>query len=64
MTNFRSPFLQLATERGYVHQCTDFEGLDRLLADHPPVSAYIGFDCTAPGLHVGSLLQIMLLRHL
>ncbi|MCY4004760.1 MAG: tyrosine--tRNA ligase [Rhodospirillales bacterium] len=64
MTDFRSPFLQLATERGYVHQCTDFEGLDHLLADHPPVSAYIGFDCTAPGLHVGSLLQVMLLRHL
>ena len=63
MTDFRSTFLQRVSERGYVHQCTDFADLDRLLADEAPVGAYIGFDCTAPGLHVGSLLQIMLLRH-
>ncbi len=63
MTEFRSDFLQRVSERGYLHQCTDYAGLDRLLADEAPVGAYIGFDCTAPGLHVGSLLQIMLLRH-
>ena len=54
MTDFRSTFLQRVSERGYVHQCTDFADLDRLLADEAPVGAYIGFDCTAPGLHVAS----------
>ena len=63
MTEFQSTFLQRIAGRGYLHQCTDLSGLDRLLAAGKPVSAYIGFDCTAPGLHVGSLLQIMLLRH-
>ncbi len=62
MTEFRSDFLRRISERGYVHQCTDRVGLDRLLSGETPVGAYIGFDCTAPGLHVGSLLQIMLLR--
>ncbi|MDA8049415.1 MAG: tyrosine--tRNA ligase [Rhodospirillales bacterium] len=54
-------FLSEATARGFVFQCTDPEGLDALLRAGP-VSAYIGFDCTAPSLHVGSLVQIMLLR--
>jgi len=60
-TPARSAFLATATERGYVHQCTDFEALDERLAAGP-VAAYIGYDCTADSLHVGSLLGIMLLR--
>ncbi|MEL6318838.1 MAG: tyrosine--tRNA ligase, partial [Pseudomonadota bacterium] len=52
------------TARGFVHDCTDRAGLDALLADHAPTPAYIGFDCTAPSLHVGSLVQIMMLRWL
>ena len=61
MTKVRSAFLAAAEERGFVHQMTDREGLDALLATGP-VTSYIGFDCTADSLHVGSLLQIMLLR--
>ncbi|HSV30128.1 MAG TPA: tyrosine--tRNA ligase [Candidatus Omnitrophota bacterium] len=61
MTNVRSEFLRVVTERGFLHQCTDLEGLDKRLTEGP-VSAYIGFDCTADSLHVGSLLPIMLLR--
>jgi tyrosyl-tRNA synthetase len=57
----RSDFLREATERGFVHQCTDAEALDSAL-HAGPLSAYIGFDCTADSLHVGSLLQIMVLR--
>jgi len=56
-----SDFLAEATRRGFVFQCTDAEALDALLRAGP-VAAYIGFDCTAPSLHVGSLVQIMLLR--
>jgi tyrosyl-tRNA synthetase len=56
-----SSFLSLAEERGFIHQLTDREGLAAQLAAGP-VTAYIGFDCTADSLHVGSLLQIMLLR--
>jgi tyrosyl-tRNA synthetase len=61
MTTVRSEFLKVVTERGYLHQCTDLETLDARLAKGPEV-AYIGFDCTADSLHVGSLMQIMLLR--
>jgi tyrosyl-tRNA synthetase len=61
MTKVRSAFLAAAEERGFVHQMTDREGLDALLATGP-VTSYIGFDCTADSLHVGSLVQIMLLR--
>ncbi len=57
-----SPFLQEAYDRGFVHQCTDVEGLDAALSAGQPVAAYIGFDATADSLHVGSLVQIMLLR--
>ncbi len=56
-----SEFLHEATERGFVFQCTDAEALDAALTAGP-VAGYIGFDCTADSLHVGSLLQIMLLR--
>ena len=63
MTELRSEFLREITTRGYMHQCTDLEALDARAADGP-VTAYIGFDCTAPSLHVGSLVGIMLLRRL
>ena len=57
----RSAFLAAAEERGFIHQLTDRDALDAQLAQGP-LTAYIGFDCTADSLHVGSLLQIMLLR--
>ncbi len=56
-----SPFLQEATDRGFVFQCTDTEALDAALRAGV-VSAYIGFDCTADSLHVGNLVGIMILR--
>ncbi len=56
-----SAFLHDAQARGFVHQCTDTEGLSAALKE-AVVTAYIGFDCTADSLHVGSLVQIMLLR--
>ncbi len=59
MTTF--DFLQEATERGFIFQCTDTDGLAQSMATEP-VTAYIGFDCTADSLHVGSLVQIMILR--
>jgi tyrosyl-tRNA synthetase len=61
--SFRSDLLKLLDERGYIHQVTDPEGLDSL-ATRQIVPGYIGFDATAPSLHVGSLVQIMLLRRL
>ena len=63
MTALRSTFLRTVSERGFLHQCTDLEGLDARMSGGPVV-AYIGFDCTADSLHVGSLLPIMLLRYL
>ncbi|VBB69007.1 Tyrosyl-tRNA synthetase [invertebrate metagenome] len=64
MVTLRSSFLRTLQARGYIHQCTDLERLDTVLAQQPPIAAYIGFDCTADSLHVGSLVQIMLLRRL
>ena len=63
MTNYKSDLLRLLDERGYIHQTTDAEGLDALAAKQI-VPGYIGFDATAPSLHVGSLVQIMMLRRL
>ncbi|MBB4302628.1 tyrosyl-tRNA synthetase [Rhodobium orientis] len=63
MTEFSSEFLATLAERGFIHQCSDPQALDRCLTTET-VSAYIGFDCTAPSLHVGSLVQIMMLRWL
>ena len=57
----QSDFLRIITERGYMHQATQFEGLDER-AQEQCIPAYIGFDCTADSLHVGSLVQIMMLR--
>jgi tyrosyl-tRNA synthetase len=61
MTSHSSDFIKNVTDRGYMHQCTDLHALDAL-ASKKVVSAYIGFDCTAPSLHAGSLVQIMTLR--
>ncbi|HEV2597453.1 tyrosine--tRNA ligase [Sphingopyxis sp.] len=63
MTSYKSDLLRLLDERGYIHQTTDAEGLDALAAKQV-VPGYIGFDATAPSLHVGSLVQIMMLRRL
>jgi tyrosyl-tRNA synthetase len=63
MSAYRSSLLRLLDERGYIHQLTDAEGLDSLAAT-AVIPGYVGFDATAPSLHVGSLIQIMLLRRL
>jgi tyrosyl-tRNA synthetase len=63
MTTLKSDFMKIMTERGYMHQCSDLEALDKLAADKRVV-AYVGYDCTAPSLHVGSLLSIMMLHWL
>jgi tyrosyl-tRNA synthetase len=63
MTRFRSDFLRILSERGYIHQISDPDGLDARFAAGP-VTAYIGYDCTGPSLHVGHLLSIMMLRWL
>jgi tyrosyl-tRNA synthetase len=60
---FTSEFMRIMQERGFIHQCTDMAGLDKRL-EKERTAAYIGFDCTAPSLHVGSLIQIMVLRWL
>lgn len=62
-SKFDSQFLQTLLERGYIHQCTDYKGLDERFRTSV-VPAYLGFDATASSLHVGSLLQIMILRTL
>jgi tyrosyl-tRNA synthetase len=63
MANYKSDLLNLLDERGYIHQITDASALDAL-ASKQVVPGYIGFDPTAPSLHVGSMVQIMLLRRL
>ncbi len=61
MTTFKSEFLNTLSERGYIHQCSDLEGLDAKAAAGP-ITAYIGFDATGSSLHVGHLISIMMLR--
>lgn len=63
MTTPKSEFLKTMAERGFVHQSSDLEGLDKL-ASEGRVVAYVGYDCTAPSLHVGSLISIMMLAWL
>ncbi|MHC2334885.1 tyrosine--tRNA ligase [Bradyrhizobium sp. USDA 4454] len=60
MTAFKSDFLNTLQERGFVHQCSDFEGLDALAAKGE-ATAYVGYDCTAPSLHIGNFLTMMML---
>src|SRR5579859_2796800 len=63
MTAFKSDFLNILTERGFVHQCSDFDGLDALAAKGE-ATAYVGYDCTAPSLHIGNYLTMMMLHWL
>ena len=63
MYKFKSDFLRFIYDRGYIYQISDEEALDEAFFKGK-VTAYIGFDCTAPNLHIGSLMQIMLLKHL
>jgi tyrosyl-tRNA synthetase len=60
MTAFKSDFLNVLQQRGFIHQCSDFEGLDALAAKGQ-ATAYVGYDCTAPSLHIGNYLTMMLL---
>ena len=62
MSEYTSSFLRVMSERNFIHQITDWTSLDTLLSEKNMV-AYIGFDCTADSLHVGSLVQIMMLRY-
>jgi tyrosyl-tRNA synthetase len=61
MSAYKSELLQVLASRGYIHQVSEPEALDKL-AKSERITAYIGFDCTAPSLHVGSLVPIMMLR--
>src|SRR6266404_121895 len=63
MSAYKSDFLRVLTERGFIHQVSEPDALDQL-AKSSRITAYIGFDCTAPSLHVGSLVPIMLLHWL
>ncbi len=60
MAKYKSDFLNVLEERGFVHQCSDFAGLDALAAKGEAI-AYVGYDCTAPSLHIGNFLTIMML---
>src|SRR5581483_9351743 len=60
MTAFKSEFLNVLRERGFIHQASDFEGLDALAAKGQ-ATAYVGYDCTAPSLHIGNFLTMMML---
>ena len=62
MTTYSSDFIKEIIARGFIHQATDINNLDKILNSNNIMPAYIGFDCTASSLHVGSLIQIMLLR--
>ena len=59
-TNFKSNFLNTLSQRGFLNQCSNYDGLDNLL-HNKKIKAYIGFDCTAKSLHIGSLIQIFIL---
>ncbi|WP_315755591.1 MULTISPECIES: tyrosine--tRNA ligase [unclassified Bradyrhizobium] len=60
MTGFKSDFLNVLQSRGFIHQCSDFEGLDALAAKGE-ATAYVGYDCTARSLHIGNFLTMMML---
>ncbi|MGJ4956327.1 tyrosine--tRNA ligase [Bradyrhizobium sp. HKCCYLRH2015] len=60
MTGFKSDFLNVLQSRGFIHQCSDFEGLDALAAKGQ-ATAYVGYDCTARSLHIGNFLTMMML---
>ncbi|MEO1160258.1 MAG: tyrosine--tRNA ligase, partial [Pseudomonadota bacterium] len=60
---YKSDFLNVLDERGFIHQCSDFDGLDALAAKRE-IIAYVGYDCTAPSLHIGNFLSMMMLHWL
>src|SRR6516165_7326556 len=60
MSTYKSDFLNVLSSRGFIQQVSEPDALDALARERS-ITAYIGFDCTAPSLHVGSLVQIMLL---
>src|SRR5215472_10160412 len=60
MSEFKSDFLNVLSQRGFIHQASDFEGLDQLAAKGQAI-AYVGYDCTAPSLHIGNFLTMMML---
>ncbi|MEM9471305.1 MAG: tyrosine--tRNA ligase [Pseudomonadota bacterium] len=60
---YKSDFLNVLDERGFIHQCSDFDGLDALAAKRE-VIGYVGYDCTAPSLHIGNFLSMMMLHWL
>ena len=63
MINYKSDFLKHINERGFIYQISDSDRLDQIFSKKK-ITAYIGFDCTAPNLHIGSLMQILLLKKL
>ena len=63
MSKYKSDFLNHINERGFIYQISDADKLDKIFSEKK-VTAYIGFDCTAPNLHIGSLMQILLLKKL
>ncbi len=63
MTTFKSDFLNVLQSRGFIHQCSDFDSLDALAAKGE-ATAYVGYDCTAPSLHIGNFLTMMMLHWL
>ena len=63
MSNYKSDFLKHINERGFIYQISDSDRLDQIFLKDK-ITAYIGFDCTAPNLHIGSLMQILLLKKL
>ena len=63
MNNYKSDFLNHINERGFIYQISDSDKLDKLFSEEK-ITAYIGFDCTAPNLHIGSFMQILLLKKL
>ena len=63
MARYKSDFLNTLDERGFIHQCSDFAGLDALAVKGEAIG-YIGFDCTAPSFHVGNMIVLMMLHWL
>ncbi|MBT5944009.1 MAG: tyrosine--tRNA ligase, partial [Rhodospirillaceae bacterium] len=63
MPEYRSDFIQTLTARGFLHQCTDIEALDKR-ASEGIITAYVGYDATADSLHIGNLVSIMMLHWL
>jgi tyrosyl-tRNA synthetase len=61
MATYKSDFLNTLEARGFIHQCSDFAGLDALAAKGQAIG-YVGYDCTAPSLHIGNFISAMMLH--